>query len=82
LHLPFCCPAVSFGQINNSSTGIENFHVHGTVIGPLGNDVVPRAKVTFQNENKTETVLADNRGQYDVDLPVGLYTMKVHINTS
>jgi len=37
--------------------------------------VIPGVKVTFQNEQLTRTVITNNVGVYEADLPLGDYTM-------
>jgi hypothetical protein len=64
-----------FGQSSESVAPIQTFHVRGTVSGPLGDDVVPGTEISFQKEHESTTVFSDSKGSYEVDLPVGLYTM-------
>lgn len=64
-----------FGQSGNSVAPIQTFHVRGTVSGPLGDDVCPGTEISFQDKHSSTTLVSDNKGSYEVDLPVGLYTM-------
>ncbi len=54
------------------------FHVEGTISGPpdfMELEIVPGIEVQFQSERSTRNVTADNKGFYQADLPLGLYTM-------
>lgn len=69
----------SFGQsIPEQSvtpaTPPQTFHIKGTITDPL-EAVVPRAKVTFQGEQLSKTATTNEVGVYEVDLPIGDYTM-------
>jgi hypothetical protein len=50
--------------------------VHGTIIDPL-DGVIPGAKVTFVTGQLTTSLNSNNRGVYELDLPLGDYTMTV-----
>jgi len=63
-----------FGQSSNS-VAIQTVHVRGTASGPLGDDVCPGTEMRFQGEHSSKTLVSDTKGSYEVDLPVGLYTM-------
>lgn len=65
-----------FGNYRTPITEVPDFHVHGTI--RISQDFPdPGAKVTFVSQNFTRTVSANKNGFYQVDLPVGLYTMTV-----
>jgi hypothetical protein len=66
---------ILLGQSSDSEAPSETFHVRGTISGPLGSEVLPGAKINFQNVHETRTVIADGKGSYEVDLPLGLYTI-------
>jgi hypothetical protein len=52
----------------------QTVHIQGTIVDPLGGGV-PGTKVTFHNDQASQTVIANDKGFYQTDLPVGLYTM-------
>jgi hypothetical protein len=69
-----CAPlllATAFGQ---SSAAIVTFHVEG-IIEPVSNGSHPHVEVSFAGEHVSRTVVVDDKGYYQIDLPVGAYTM-------
>lgn len=69
-----CAPlllATAFGQ---SSASIPTFHVEGT-IDRMTNGPAPHVEVSFAGEYTKQTVVVDDKGHYQIDLPVGVYTM-------
>jgi hypothetical protein len=63
------------GQSAHSGARSQTFHVQGTITGPQGDDVVPGTEIIFKGDHESRTLIADNKGFYEADLPVGLYTM-------
>jgi hypothetical protein len=63
---------VLFGQ----SEGRGVFHLQGTIYGPR-QSVAAGAKVQFSGEKIEKIAAADDKGFYEVELPVGQYTMTV-----
>jgi hypothetical protein len=63
-----------FSQSTAPANQPQTFHVQGTIKDPL-EGVIPGVKVTFQNEQLTTIVTANNVGVYEADLPLGNYTM-------
>ena len=63
-----------FGQVATPVTQPQTFHVRGTIKDPL-DAVIPKVRVTFQGEQLTKTVVTNDVGVYEADLPVGDYTM-------
>ncbi len=70
--LAFYQPLV--GQPASSTAQLQTFNVHGTIADQTGG-VIPGTKVSFQSELLTKEAITDNRGTYEVDLPLGVYTM-------
>src|SRR3954468_21863622 len=69
-----CAPlllATAFGQ---SSSSIATFHVEG-IIESISNGADPHVEVSFAGEHISRTVVVDDKGYYQIDLPVGAYTM-------
>ena len=52
----------------------ETFHVRGTITDPSG-AIVPKAKVEFRDKRFDKTVVTNERGVYETELPFGEYTM-------
>jgi hypothetical protein len=52
----------------------QTFHIRGTITDSI-EAVIPRVKVTFQSEQLRKTVTTNDVGVYEVDLPIGDYTM-------
>ncbi len=69
---------VLFGQGAPTATQIETFHVRGT-IKDRNDAVIRNATVTFSGERSAGTVTT-GVGTYDIDLPLGVYTMIVQAN--
>lgn len=65
---------IAFGQSDNRDAPRQTFHVQGTIHDP-SNAVIPHVEVHFVGDNANQTVTADERGFYQLDLPVGSYTM-------
>jgi hypothetical protein len=69
-----CAPlllATTFGQ---SSASIPTFHVEG-IIEPIWDETHPHVEVSFVGEHVNRTVVVDDKGYYQINLPVGAYTM-------
>ena len=62
---------ILLGQSSDSEAPSETFRVRGMISGPLGGEALPGAKINFQNVRETRTVIADGKGSYEVDLPLG-----------
>jgi hypothetical protein len=63
-----------FGQPASSIERSQIFSVHGTIADQTGG-VIPGTRVSFQSDLLTKEALTNNRGIYEVDLPLGVYTM-------
>lgn len=63
--------AIAYAQNDLRS---QVFHVEGAVRDPAG-AVVPRAKVVFRSGSSETTIATNETGFYEVDLPLGTYTM-------
>jgi len=70
-----CAP--SFGQSADPLDHRQTFHVHGTVSRTDDGSFVPGVRVEFEGEKTNKTVSPDQKGRYEAELPVGLYTMTV-----
>ena len=67
-------PAQTVKPLNPAPT----FHVQGTVRRALSaNDYVHWAEVSFEGKGLKRTVTTDERGFYEVELPLGAYTMAI-----
>src|SRR5258705_6023983 len=62
------------GQSPASPDRPRTVRVQG-LIESTNDSVVPRTEVAFYGEQVNRTVVSDDKGFYQVDLPVGLYTM-------
>jgi hypothetical protein len=67
--------AALFGQSATPAAQPQTFHVRGTVTDPLG-AAVPGAEITFNGEQTARTTMTNASGRYEIDLPLGRYTMK------
>jgi hypothetical protein len=67
------CGALS-GQSSTPATQPQTFHIRGTITDPL-DAVVPRANVTFSNNQFRKVVSTNEVGVYEADLPLGVYRM-------
>src|SRR5882672_4623814 len=67
--------ATSLGQSAGLPDQPQTFHVQGTISGPAADSRVPGTEIHFQSDQGSRIVFADNKGFYQADLPVGLYTM-------
>lgn len=65
---------IAFGQSDNRVSARPTFHVEGTIDDPF-NAVIPHVQVHFVGDNADQTATVDDRGFYQIDLPVGTYTM-------
>ena len=71
------CVAVLLGTAVGQSPPVApapTFHIEGT-IDSATNGSVPRVEVSFVSEQTTRTVEVDDKGFYQIDLPVGAYNM-------
>lgn len=66
--------AVQFGQSAPNSTDTPKFQVKGTIKNIAGEPIF-RVKVAFRNEQLSKSVLTNDSGIYETDLPLGDYTM-------
>jgi hypothetical protein len=69
----FC--ATLLGQSATPTIQPQTSHIHGTVRYVIDGSAVVGVKVTFESEKGSKTVATNRRGNYEADLPVGLYTM-------
>jgi hypothetical protein len=69
----FC--ATLLGQSASPTIQPQTSHIHGTVRSTIDDSVVAGVKVTFEAEKGSKIVSTDRRGNYEDDLPVGLYRM-------
>ena len=67
------CPILQAQSVSTQEQ-LRTAHLQGTVSDPL-NGVIPKTKVTFQSDRLTKTVIADSKGIYKTDLPMGAYAM-------
>lgn len=76
VHLLACTTV--FGQSAPPTTRLQTFHIRGTIrTAAHPGDYVQGAKVTFAGQNARKTISTNKQGFYEVDLPVGTYTMDV-----
>ncbi|MFY9644870.1 MAG: carboxypeptidase-like regulatory domain-containing protein [Terriglobales bacterium] len=68
------CATVS-GRAVASPGVLQSFHVGGTITDPL-DAVVPGVEVTFDSGQVTRTTTTNANGKYEIDLPLGRYTMR------
>jgi hypothetical protein len=73
LAVPLFC-AVLFGQSAPNATQSPKFNVKGTIRNIAGEPIF-RVKVVFRNEQLSKSVLTNDSGVYETDLPLGDYTM-------
>jgi hypothetical protein len=74
--LTFCALAlygIAHGQSHNR-VDLQTFHIQGIIDGPF-TAALQHVEVHFVGNNLDQTVTADDKGFYQVDLPVGTYTM-------
>jgi hypothetical protein len=82
LLLAFVLLRVSFlGQSPASASAPQTVHVQGTVFNPDGGGV-PGTKVIFKSGQVSRTVISDDNGFYQADMPAGLYTMTAQARPS
>jgi hypothetical protein len=65
---------MGFGQSGSQVTPVPTFHVQGT-IDSMTNGAIPHVEVSFVGDNTSRTVIVDDKGFYQIELPVGTYTM-------
>jgi len=65
---------IASSQSNDQFAARPTFHVQGT-IDSMTNGAIPRVEVSFVGGNVSRTVVVDDKGFYQADLPVGAYTM-------
>ncbi len=73
LVLTALCAAL-FGQSSIAASQLPTFQIKGTVKGTTG-EAIYRVKVSFQSDQFSKSVLTDDTGVYEVDLPLGEYSM-------
>jgi carboxypeptidase family protein len=54
----------------------KTFHIQGTIADPTGG-VMPGVSVTFAGEKVDKTIVVNDQGTYEADLPLGEYGMVV-----
>jgi hypothetical protein len=69
-----CAPLLLATALGQSSASIATFHVEG-IIEPIWNGPHSHVEVSFVGEHVGRTVVVDEKGYYQIDLPVGAYTM-------
>lgn len=74
--IPILLWATTFGQLADPAKQGQTFHAHGVVQLFTGKPVAG-ADVKFVAAGNSTTVTTDEKGIYDADLPLGLYTMTV-----
>src|SRR5579863_5188492 len=76
--LVFSCalmlPRMIFGQSESHVAPPPTFRVQGT-IDSITNGAIPHVEVSFVSDNTSLTVVVDDKGFYQTDLPVGTYSM-------
>jgi Carboxypeptidase regulatory-like domain len=65
---------IALGQSGSQVATAPTFHVRGT-IDSMTNGAIPRVEVSFVSDNTSRTVAVDDSGFYQIDLPLGTYTM-------
>jgi hypothetical protein len=65
---------MAFGQSGSRVAPVPTFHVRGT-IDSMTNGAIPHVEVSFVGDNTSQAVDVDDKGFYQIDLPVGTYTM-------
>jgi len=65
---------IASGQSDKPVAPLATFHVEGTIDDPV-NAVIPHVEVRFVGDSADKTVVADDKGFYQTDLPAGTYTM-------
>ena len=65
---------IGFGQPGSGVASDQTFHVEGIIDDPTG-AVIPQVEVHFVGIHGDQTVITDNKGLYQADLPLGAYTM-------
>jgi hypothetical protein len=71
----FACAILS-AQSAKPATQVRTFHARGTIRDSSGAAIRDaRVHVTFENEKLSVTVPTNEVGDYEVDLPLGVYTM-------
>jgi|SRR5271168_3400214 len=68
--------ASSFGQSVDPAAQLKTFHVGGTITSSSGY-LVDGAKITFHRSGFSRTVVTNNKGIYEADLPLGDYSMTI-----
>ena len=73
---PLICALVFLGiavaQSDNRVAPRQTFHAVGTISDAF-NAVIPHVEVRFDGDNAGQTLIADEKGSYNTDLPVGSY---------
>jgi hypothetical protein len=71
---------VLFSQTQPQSRPLKTFHIEGTIRSEWDDPLhgsVPRTELTFSGKQASKTVTADEKGFYQLNLPVGFYKMTV-----
>jgi len=65
---------MAVGQSVSQGAPVRTFHVQGT-IDSITNGAIPRVEVSFAGDNTDRTLIVDDKGFFQTDLPLGSYTM-------
>ena len=65
---------IASGQSGKQGAPVQMFHVKG-MIDSMTSGAIPHVEVSFVSDNTSRTVVVDDEGSYQIDLPVGTYTM-------
>lgn len=69
---------VHCAQSGSHAVQDHTFHVRGTIRRALDNSVLQGVTVTFKGQTAQKTVLTNAVGLYELDLPLGSYSMTAH----
>lgn len=72
---------IAWEQSNKTAAAAATFRVEGTIDDPL-NAAIPHVEVHFTGDNADRTLIVDDKGFYQTDLPVGTYTMTAAVPPS
>lgn len=72
--------ATLLAQSSSPTPPPATFHIQGTIDSPFNSNAYPRvgrSEVSFQSEHFDKRVAVDEKGLYQIDLPLGFYKMSV-----
>jgi len=69
---------VRCAQSGSHAVQDQTFHVRGTIRRAYGNSVLQGVSITLKGQTAQKTVLINAAGLYELDLPIGSYTMTAH----